>query len=40
MKRKIEDLEDILYFLTVWFSASVIILGVIAMIFKLITKIK
>jgi hypothetical protein len=40
MKRKIEDLEDILYFLTVWFSVSVITLGVIAMIFKIITKIK
>ena len=36
MKRKI---EDILYFLTVWFSASVIILGAIAMIFKIIIKI-
>jgi hypothetical protein len=37
MKRKI---EDILYFLTVWFSVSVITLGVIAIIFKIIIKIK
>ena len=37
MKQKI---EDFFYFLTLWFSASVIVLWVIGMIFKLITKIK
>jgi hypothetical protein len=37
MKKKI---EDIFYFLTLWFSGSVIVLWVIGMIFKLITKIK
>ena len=34
MKYKI---EDIFYFLTIWFSASVIILGIIGLIFKIIT---
>ena len=37
MKQKI---EDTFYFLTLWFCASIIVLGVIGMIFKLITKIK
>ena len=37
MKKKI---ENFFYFLTLWFSASVIVLGMIGIIFKLITKIK
>jgi hypothetical protein len=36
MKYKI---EDILYFLTLWFSGSVIALGIIGLIFKAITHI-
>jgi hypothetical protein len=35
-----EKIENFFYFLTLWFSASVITLGVIGMIFKIITKIK
>ena len=34
MKDKINDL---LYFLTLWFCGSVIILGIIGLIFKIIT---
>jgi hypothetical protein len=36
MKQKI---EDFFYFLTLWFSGSVIVLWIIGMIFKIITKI-
>jgi hypothetical protein len=36
MKQK---LEDLFYFLTIWFSVSVIVLWVIGVIFKLVTKI-
>lgn len=34
MKHKI---EDIFYFLTVWFSASIIVLFIVGLVFKLIT---
>jgi len=34
MKHKI---EDVFYFLTLWFCGSVIILGMIGLVFKLIT---
>lgn len=36
MKQK---LEDLFYFLTIWFSVSIIVLWVIGFIFKLVTKI-
>jgi hypothetical protein len=34
MKHKI---EDIFYFLTLWLGASIIVLGIIGLVFKLIT---
>ena len=37
MKNK---LEDIFYFFTLWFCSSVIILGIIGLMFKLITHLK
>lgn len=37
MKQK---LEDLFYFLTIWFCTSVIVLSIIGMVFKLVTKIK
>ena len=33
-----EKIENVLYFLTVWFSVSVIVLGIIAIIFNNINR--
>lgn len=35
-----EKIENFLYFLTLWFCTSVIVLGVVGLIFKIILKIK
>ena len=37
MKNKI---ENAIYFLVMWFCTSVIVLGIIGMIFRLLTKLK